>query len=63
MEEVNRNKMYKQFRDIEMLLKLFNAIVDKRVSDEDYETLLKHFTEKEDYEYCERLKEIYEHST
>jgi len=55
-EYILRNKI----KDFEMLIKLLDVIINKKISDEDYKVLLEHFTEKEEYEYCERLKKIKE---
>lgn len=45
-------------KECKMILKLGNAILDKIISDEDYNELIKYWSDKEEYKYCDILKNI-----
>lgn len=62
MDEITFNMWRKKFKDYEMLLKLSEAVLNKKISSKDYNILLNHFQEKEEYKYCDYLKKIHKNS-
>ena len=47
-----------RIKECQMIIKLGNVILDKKVTKKDYNELLKYWSEKEEYEYCDTLIKI-----
>lgn len=59
MEEYQLKEFEDTYRESQMYYKTFQALVQKiKFSDEEIDELIKYFEEKENYEYCDRLRKL-----
>jgi hypothetical protein len=57
MDDITWNNKVKECL---MIAKTMNIILDKEMSNEEYDELIKFWSKKQEYEYCNALKKIKE---